>query len=50
MLSKDHVPAKVRTRESYWRAMVRNKYAMPALKQPICTIKWMQGVRDGLYS
>ena len=28
---------------------MRNKYAMPALKQPICTIKWMQGVRDGLY-
>ena len=29
--------------------MVRNKYAMPDLKQPICTIKWMQSVRDGLY-
>ena len=49
MLSKDQVAAKVRSRETYWQAMVRNKYAVPALKQPICTIKWMQGVRDGLY-
>ena len=49
MLSKDQVAATVRSRESYWRAIVRNKYSMPALKQPICTIKWMQGVRDGLY-
>ena len=49
MLSKHQVTAKVRSKESYWRAMVRNKYAMSALKQPICAIKWMQGVCDGIY-
>ena len=47
MISREAVNATVRSKQQYWAAMVRNCYLMPAQKQPICTLKWMQGIREG---
>jgi hypothetical protein len=49
MLSREDVNTKVRNKQTYWEAMVRNNYQMPTLKSQIVTIKWMQGIREGKY-
>ena len=49
MLSREDVNTKVRNKQTYWEAMVRNHYQMPTLKSQIVTIKWMQGIREGKY-
>ena len=49
MISREAVNQTVRSKQSYWEAMIRNNYQMPELKQPICTIKWMEGIRAGEY-
>ena len=49
MLDRNDVNGKVRFRIDYWRAMVLNDYFMPNDTCAICTIKWMEGVRRGVY-
>ena len=49
MISREAVNATVRSKQQYWAAMVRNNYVMPAQKAPLCTLKWMQGIREGQY-
>ena len=49
MLNRNDVNGKVRSRDDYWRAMVLNGYYMPNEKSSICTLKWMEGVRRGIY-
>jgi len=49
MLDRNDVNSKVRSRADYWQAMVLNGYYMPHERCAINTIKWMEGIRQGMY-
>ena len=49
MIDRRSVALRVRSREDYWRAMVANGYLMPSVKSQMCTIKFFESVRKGLY-
>ena len=47
MLSREQVSAVIRDRETYYDGMLRNGWILPAKKQSLCTLDFMQRVRSG---
>ena len=47
MLSREQVAEVVRDRDTYYDGMLRNGWLLPAKKQSICTLDFMQRVRAG---
>ena len=39
--------ALIRDKRDLWEGMVRNRYHLPALRSPLCTVAFMQEVRQG---
>ena len=47
MVSRDQVSDYVQDKQSWYRAMIRNGWVLPAYKQAICTYEFMVKVRSG---
>ena len=47
MLSRDQVANVVRDRDTYYDGMLRNGWILPAKKQSICTLDFMERARAG---
>ena len=47
MLSREQVAEVIRDRETYYDGMLRNGWLLPARKQSLCTLDFMQRVRTG---
>ena len=47
MLSREQVSEVVRDRDTYYDGMLRNGWLLPAKKQSLCTLDFMQRVRAG---